>query len=94
VLYNRDRRFAAPVLEALRAESGLVVGENEPYFVSDATDYTIPQHAEARGLLHVEIEVRQDLVTRSPGQDEWARRIARALRFAQRKLTSAPAAMR
>jgi predicted N-formylglutamate amidohydrolase len=89
VLYNRDRRFAALVLEALRGEDGLVVGDNEPYFVSDETDYTIPRHAEARGLLHVEIEVRQDLVGHAAGQAEWAVRIARALRFAQQKLTGA-----
>jgi predicted N-formylglutamate amidohydrolase len=89
VLYNRDRRFAGLVLEALRGESGLVVGDNEPYFVSDETDYTIPRHAEARGLLHVEIEIRQDLVGRAAGQAEWAVRIARALRFAQQKLTGA-----
>jgi predicted N-formylglutamate amidohydrolase len=89
VLYNRDARFAALVLEALRAESGLVVGDNEPYFLSDETDYTIPRHAEARSLLHVEIEVRQDLVGGAAGQAEWAVRIARALRFAQRKLTGA-----
>lgn len=89
VLYNRDRRFAALVLEALRAESALVVGDNEPYFVSDETDYTIPRHAEARGLLHVEIEVRQDLTGHAAGQSEWAVRIARALRFAQQKLAGA-----
>ena len=89
VLYNRDRRFAALVLEALRGDDGLVVGDNQPYFVSDETDYTIPRHAEARGLLHVEIEVRQDLVGDAAGQAEWAVRIARALRFAQQKLTGA-----
>jgi len=86
VLYNRDRRFAVLVLEALRGESGLVVADNEPYFVSDETDYTIPRHGEARGLPHVEIEIRQDLVGQAAGQDEWAARIARALRLAQQKL--------
>jgi len=28
-----------------------VVGDNEPYAVSDETDYTIPAHGEARGLM-------------------------------------------
>ncbi len=79
VLYNRDRRFAGLTLDALRAEEGLIVGDNEPYFVSDTTDYTIPVHAEARGLPHVEIEIRQDLITEEAGQVEWAARIARAL---------------
>ena len=44
VLYNRDRRFAGLVLDALRAEPGLSIGDNEPYFVSDDTDYSVPRH--------------------------------------------------
>jgi predicted N-formylglutamate amidohydrolase len=85
ILYNRDRRFAGLVLDALRREAGLIMADNEPYFISDATDYTIPVHGEARGLPHVEIEVRQDLVVDPAGQDAWAVRIAAALRSAQRR---------
>jgi len=83
VLYNRDRRFAGLVLERLRREKELLVTDNEPYFVSDATDYTIPRHGEARGLPHVEIEIRQDLVSDEAGQTEWAHRITRALQDAE-----------
>ena len=79
VLYNRDRRFAGLMLDRLRQEANLSIADNEPYFVSDKTDYTIPRHGEARGLPHVEIEIRQDLVGDETGQTEWARRIARAL---------------
>jgi predicted N-formylglutamate amidohydrolase len=79
VLYNRDRRFAGLMLDSLRLEAGLTIADNEPYYVSDETDYTIPRHAEARGLPHVEIEIRQDLIGEASGQAEWARRIARAL---------------
>jgi predicted N-formylglutamate amidohydrolase len=85
ILYNRDRRFAGLVLDALREEQGLVVADNEPYFVSDATDYTIPRHGEARNLPHVEIEIRQDLLATPAGQREWAMRIATALRTAQQR---------
>jgi predicted N-formylglutamate amidohydrolase len=84
VLYNRDDRFAALVLEMLRRERDLVVAENQPYFLSDATDYTIPRHGEARGLPHVEIEIRQDLLLEAAGQNEWAARITRALSNAER----------
>jgi predicted N-formylglutamate amidohydrolase len=84
ILYNRDRRFAGLVLEGLRREAGLVIADNEPYFVSDATDFTVPRHGEARGLPHVEIEIRQDLVADEAGQAEWAERISRALVDAER----------
>jgi predicted N-formylglutamate amidohydrolase len=89
VLYNRDRRFAGLVLDALRLESGLTIADNQPYFVSDETDYTIPRHGEARGLPHVEIEIRQDLVGDDAGQTEWARRITRALQDAERAFLGA-----
>ena len=89
VLYNRDRRFAALVLEALRRESDLSIADNEPYFVSDATDYTIPRHGETRGLPHVEIEIRQDLVSDEAGQLEWARRITRSLQEGERAFYAA-----
>ncbi len=76
VLYNRDGRFALALKSALEAE-GLVVGDNEPYAVSDATDYGVPVHVEPRNLFHVELEVRQDLIATSAGQREWAERLAR-----------------
>ncbi len=79
VLYNRDARFAQILLGVLRDEPGLTVGDNAPYSVSDVSDYTIPRHAEARGLAHVEIEMRQDLITGETGQAEWAERMAAAL---------------
>jgi predicted N-formylglutamate amidohydrolase len=79
VLYNRDARLAHPLFELLSTEDGLVVGDNEPYRVTDLTDYTVPVHGERRGLPHVEIEIRQDLIAQSAGQTEWAERLARLL---------------
>lgn len=78
VLYQRDPRLAHALQRALLDE-GLVVGDNQPYAVSDATDYAIPVHAEQRGLLHVELEIRQDLIDHAGGQQEWADRLARIL---------------
>jgi predicted N-formylglutamate amidohydrolase len=82
VLFNRDPRLAHALAELLRAEGGLMVGENEPYRVTDLTDYTVPVHGERRGLPHVEIEIRQDLITDPAGQRDWADRLARLLRAA------------
>ena len=88
VLYNRDRRFAQILMELLHREDGLVVGDNEPYSVTDASDYTIPVHGEQRDLHHVAIEIRQDLITDNAGQRTWAALFARLLPRAYQQLTS------
>jgi predicted N-formylglutamate amidohydrolase len=76
-LYQRDTRLPPLLLKLLRAESDLVVGDNEPYAVSDETDYTIPIHGEKRGLMNTGIEIRQDLITEPAGQARWAEQLAR-----------------
>jgi predicted N-formylglutamate amidohydrolase len=76
-LYHRDTRLPPLLLRGLRAEPDLVVGDNEPYAVSDDTDYTIPVHGERRGLMNTGIEIRQDLIAGLAGQQEWADRLAR-----------------
>ena len=91
VLYNRDPRLAHILKQQLEAEGGLVVGDNEPYAVGDLTDYTIPIHGEKRGLPHVEIEIRQDLIAEAAGQKVWAERLARLLPEAYRRLNQAAA---
>lgn len=86
ILYNRDTRLAHILLGDFRAESGLVVGDNQPYSVSDESDYAIPVYGERRSIPHVEIEVRQDLLDDESGQASWARRLARALDRAKDQL--------
>ena len=76
-LYHRDTRLPLLLLKLLRREADLVVGDNEPYAVSDETDYTIPVHGEARGLMNTGIEIRQDLIADQAGQKQWADRLAR-----------------
>jgi predicted N-formylglutamate amidohydrolase len=79
VLWDRDPRLAVPLLERLRAEPGLVVGDNEPYSGRHPSDYTIDNHAERRGWPHVCIEVRQDQLLTAASVGVWAERLARAL---------------
>jgi predicted N-formylglutamate amidohydrolase len=88
VLYNRDRRFAHLLMELLKRKEGLVVGDNEPYSVADASDYTIPVHGERRGLHHVLIEIRQDLIDDVQGQRAWGTLLARLLPQAYQRLTT------
>jgi len=81
VLYNRDARLAVPLLDLLRRE-GLDVGDNQPYFVSDDTDYGIPRYGEGRGNLCIELEIRQDLIETDAQQTRWGELVARVLQQA------------
>jgi predicted N-formylglutamate amidohydrolase len=85
-LYHRDRTLPPLLLKRLRAEGDLVVGDNEPYAVSDTTDYTIPVHGEMRGLISTGIEIRQDLIDDPSGERQWAERLARILKEIEEEL--------
>jgi predicted N-formylglutamate amidohydrolase len=89
VLYNRDPRFAHILKALLKGEVGLVIGDNEPYSVTDTSDFTIPVHGERRGLYHVAIEIRQDLIAEDPGQQAWGVLLARLLQRAYHGLSAA-----
>ena len=86
LLVEDEAGVAIVVSDLLRAEGDLVVGDNAPYAVSDITDYGVPVHAERRGLPHVEIEIRQDLIANEVGQAAWAERLMRLLRAAEARL--------
>ncbi len=79
LLYNRDPRLAHQLLALLGEQPDLIVGDNEPYHVSDTTDFTIPMHGERHGLPHALIEIRQDLIAGESGQRQWAELLARLL---------------
>lgn len=86
VVWDRDGRLAQPLLKALRDEGDLVVGDNEPYSGKDHSGYSIFAHGQNKGLHHVMIEVRQDLVSDEAGIREWSVRLDRCFR---RMLTEA-----
>ena len=78
VLFNHDPTLSLALAARLR-QAGLHVGENEPYTLTDESDYAVPVHAEARSLSYVELEIRQDLIADAEGQLAWARLLAEAL---------------
>jgi predicted N-formylglutamate amidohydrolase len=75
LLYNRDGRLARILAELMAEDPGLCIGDNQPYAISDEGDYTIPVHGEQRGIPHIEIEIRHDLIESAEGQREWAGRL-------------------
>ncbi len=79
ILWDKDPRMAVPMLAALRREAGLVVGDNEPYSAREPAGFTVRTHAEKRGLPHLNVEIRQDLLASDAGTAEWADRLTRVL---------------
>lgn len=73
VLWNRDARMAQPLIAALRAMKGLTIGDNEPYSGQGGEGHTVKRHAEAAGLPHVSLEIRQDLIDTHKGARHWAK---------------------
>ncbi|WP_217807837.1 N-formylglutamate amidohydrolase [Oceanibacterium hippocampi] len=80
VLWDQDDRIAAPLLRHLRAESGLVIGDNQPYSARQPFGYSTETHAVAHGLPHVVLEIRQDLIDTRHGAETYARLLAEAFR--------------
>jgi predicted N-formylglutamate amidohydrolase len=83
VLWDKDPRLPAPLLEAFAKETDLqpadqLIGDNEPYDGALAGD-TIDDVATSRGLANALIEVRQDLIASREAAEAWADRLARII---------------
>ncbi|HEX6994229.1 MAG TPA: N-formylglutamate amidohydrolase [Gammaproteobacteria bacterium] len=79
VLWDKDPRLPLPILAALRRHPDIVAGDNEPYSGRHPADFTIDYHAEPRGIAHVSLEIRQDMIRDEDGQMRWAERLADVL---------------
>ena len=80
VLWDRDPRMAAPLLDALgRLGPDLKIGDNLPYSGAQVA-YSLNLNAAAAGLVHVAIEIRQDLAASPAETEKWADLLAKALR--------------
>jgi predicted N-formylglutamate amidohydrolase len=82
--WTRDSRTARPLLAELGRNPDVVVGDNLPYDLDLAYDFTTPQHAMTRGLAHVQVEFRQDLVNTPESAARWADLFCDALLHARR----------
>lgn len=79
ILWNRDPRLARPLIAALSEWPDVVVGDNRPYSGRDSEGYSIHAHGGDRGIPHVLVEVRQDLVDTRHGAELWAARVGRVV---------------
>lgn len=78
LLWDGDARIAQPLLTELEKQPDLTIGDNEPYDGALIGD-TLYDLGTSRGLAHILIEVRQDLIATQDGAKQWAARIAQAL---------------
>jgi predicted N-formylglutamate amidohydrolase len=81
LLWDRDDRLVRPLMERLEAEPDLVVGDNEPYSGQLAGD-CMWTHGTNRGIPHVLVEIRNDLIADAAGEAAWADRLAPHIRGA------------
>lgn len=79
ILWNKDDRLVKPLLKALAEEGDLCIGDNEPYSGRDRHGYSIEFHAEQRGLPHVLLEIRQDLIDTREKAKRWGDRLYKIL---------------
>lgn len=86
ILWNEDERLARPLIEILRRDFSLHVGDNEPYSGREA-GFSLYAHPEARGLPHVAVEFRQDLIGDAEGARKWAEIFGNALEIAVSSIT-------
>ncbi|UXN03546.1 N-formylglutamate amidohydrolase [Bartonella sp. HY406] len=75
LLWDKDGRAALPLLDMLRQEGDLVVGDNEPYDGALIND-TLYKNGTKNGYAHILIEIRQDLIVDEAGVHAWAERLA------------------
>ncbi len=80
ILWNEvDGRLALPVMNLLRTDAALCVGDNQPYSARQPEGLTMRRHAEEPGLPHILFELRQDLIDTPDGATAWAHRLALVL---------------
>lgn len=77
-IWNEAPGLAHPLLEALGAGGGLMLGDNQPYSGRNGI-YTVDRHTWGSGYRACGFEVSNDLLATAEGQLDWAQRLGRAL---------------
>jgi len=78
ILWDKDDRLARPLMDVLSQQEGLIIGDNQPYSGELKGD-TMYRHATLAGLPHALIEIRQDLIAETDGQEIWTDLLAKAI---------------
>lgn len=85
VLWDKDTRLSNLVINELKKYNDICVGKNKPYAGNLKGD-TLSKHGTSNKLLHVLIEIRNDLISDVLGQKKWAKIIELVLRKSIKKI--------
>ncbi|MEP3244678.1 MAG: N-formylglutamate amidohydrolase [Sneathiella sp.] len=88
ILWDKDERLAVPMMEILRKNPTLVVGDNEPYSAREPFGYTMNEHGTKLDIPHVVVEIRQDLIDTHHGAEQWANLMVDVVGQLSKKLTA------
>jgi predicted N-formylglutamate amidohydrolase len=80
VLWDRDRRLAGPLMARL-SQHAFAWGDNEPYSGALEND-CLNRHGTRRGLPHVLVEIRQDLIAEDGLAENFAHKLGFVLEVA------------
>ena len=76
ILWDKDDRLSKIFLNSLK---NIKLGDNKPYSGRLKND-TLYKHATSRGIPHVLIEIRQDLLKKEKDKLQWAKKIHNVLK--------------
>lgn len=79
ICWAYDKRVAVPAIQYLNETTDAVIGDNQPYALELGIDYTVPEHAVARGLPSLMVEFRQDLLNSEKNVAFWAGQFSKSL---------------
>ena len=85
LLWRDDEATAKKLKAWLEANTGYVIGDNEPYTAFSDASYTMRKHF-GKAIPHIAIEIRQDLIADAAGQQKMADVLARAFTAIQTSL--------
>ena len=87
VCYGQDRRLAEIFLARLPELTDAVIGDNQPFDIDPAIDFTLPHHSDKQSLLHVMLEIRRDCIETPQQVSDWTEKIAHVCRHIDSTLT-------
>lgn len=80
VLFDAAKDLGNRIVERLATDSSINVAANQPYTVNVAEDYAILVHGDDREIPAILIEIRNDGISGEAEIEDWAARLALALR--------------